>query len=208
MSLLSLNLVPPIAEQLREQGPLRDPANPDWAVVSVHEKGKADQVILATSEAYMQWAEDDYEMKRQMEKQQRQRVHAHVDDLHRAAEGITPYHQLLMEMQARQTPAAQAVNGTPIITSGHKLAAAIDRVPRPVAKAQRPTCSSAERESREPEIAAYPSEWKERWGITDEEVDTTTPEKPPIFGSLWEKEEWYREDGEVSPESDGAEQAD
>jgi len=159
-----------------------DPGDIGQVVVSVHEKGKADQVIIATSEAYAKWAEGDYETKRQMEKQQRQVVRDYIEQRHRAAEGIMPYDQVLMEVQQRELPAAQAVNGTPVITPGHHLAAAIDRASRPVAVSSGAKCDvKSIFKSIFPPLKLMP-----------DDLAPAYPSKP-VFTSAWEKAEWEAE---------------
>ena len=51
----------------------------------------------------------------------------YLDQRDRAVNGITPYHLMLEQAQQKALPAQAVVNGTPIITSGHRLAAAVDR---------------------------------------------------------------------------------
>jgi len=160
-----------------------DPGDIGQVVVSIHEKGKADQVVIATSEAYAKWAEGDYETLRAEKKRERQVNRDYIEQRHRAAEGITPYEQVLMEVQQRELPVAQAVNGTPVITPGHHLARAIDAALKPVNRGRRMAPSSDKR----PTLVVPPA--------NDEPETDERPERP-IFTSQWEREEWEREHGD------------
>jgi hypothetical protein len=160
-----------------------DPGDIGQVVVSVHEKGKADQVIIATSREWQDLAESNYERFRELKKQERRVVRDYVEQRQRAAEGITPYNQALMEAQARSAGVspAVAINGTPVITPSHHLARAIEHAPKPVNQNRAGVSPAVAPPSRRQPLKLMPDR------------EPANKRERPIFTTRYEKDQWEAE---------------
>jgi hypothetical protein len=191
-----------------------DPGDIGQVVVSVHQKGKADQIIIATSEAWRDLAESNYERFREIKKGQLRHVKDYLADRHQAAEGVTPYAQMLLEAheqsQASEMPLAAAVNGefgpsTSIITEGHRLAAAIAGLPHPGfsgegERAPKVVSRGLPRGPREPEQ-------QERLPVRLPQQETA-PEALPFRMPDYTNEGRFDADKESPPEGEGVGETD
>jgi hypothetical protein len=177
-----------------------DPANIGWVLVVVHEKGKPDQKIIATSDEYDNWNEGDYDTLRKIKKQEREVQEKDLEKYKHAAAGIKPYHQVLMEVNARRQPESCVVNGVPLITEGHHIANAFENTERPArSRINRPSATPrlpVRVMDEETPSAALPFRLPDYIESGSEVVGTGAGDcavcgaKRPLFSSEFDRDQW------------------